>query len=164
MRWQKTATSNTSASYLNDISYFGQFSCGVPNLTVGEHFSLYRNLQNRDDAPRLAWQEILIDMLQIKPLWHCLYANLSSGQKSRLLLALTLLKKSHLWLLDEPWNSLDAHMSSCLWELISLHTNVKGSVIFVSHTQNLNNSSCREVAMQSASDLDNISAVDPYVA
>jgi ATP-binding cassette subfamily F protein 3 len=61
-------------------------------------------------------------------------ANLSGGEKARLLLGLATLKGPHLVILDEPTNHLDIDSRSALIEAINDHA---GAVILVSHDRYL---------------------------
>jgi heme exporter protein A len=60
---------------------------------------------------------------------------LSAGQKRRVLLARLLLRKAKLWILDEPFNALDAHAVEMLSELISEHIVSGGAAILTSHQE-----------------------------
>ena len=57
-------------------------------------------------------------------------ANLSGGQKARLLLLLATLDNPHLLILDEPTNHLDIESREALIEAL---TKFSGAVILVSH-------------------------------
>jgi len=58
---------------------------------------------------------------------------LSAGQKKRLSLARLLVRDCPVWLLDEPYASLDDHGQERVDELITHHLNDDGSVILATH-------------------------------
>ena len=66
----------------------------------------------------------------------------SGGQRTRLLLALTMLSNPHLLILDEPTNHLDTESMEAL--AIALHC-FEGGVVVVSHNREFCQSFCREL-------------------
>ena len=60
---------------------------------------------------------------------HCL----SAGQKKRVLMARMLTRRAQVWILDEPFNALDAHAVGELQDLIVEHLQDNGLVVLTSH-------------------------------
>lgn len=58
---------------------------------------------------------------------------LSAGQKKRVLMARMLTRRAQIWILDEPFNALDAHAVHELQELITEHLESNGLVVLTSH-------------------------------
>jgi len=78
--------------------------------------------------------------------------NFSGGEKSRLVLAITIYQKPNLLLLDEPTNHLDLEMREALAEALQ---EFSGAMVIVSHDRHLLNSTCDQlllVAQQSVSE------------
>ena len=59
--------------------------------------------------------------------------NLSAGQKRRLALARLLVTRSRLWILDEPFTSLDTHGISLIENMINQHLSEGGMLAVTSH-------------------------------
>ena len=58
---------------------------------------------------------------------------LSAGQKRRVLLARLLLRPADLWVLDEPFNALDAAGIGLLCTMIEGHLDAGGIAVLTSH-------------------------------
>jgi heme exporter protein A len=58
---------------------------------------------------------------------------LSAGQKKRVLMARMLTRRAQVWILDEPFNALDAHAVEELKGLIVEHLESDGLVVLTSH-------------------------------
>ena len=58
---------------------------------------------------------------------------LSAGQKKRVLMARMLTRRAQIWILDEPFNALDAHAAAELQGLIAEHLQHDGLVVLTSH-------------------------------
>jgi heme exporter protein A len=58
---------------------------------------------------------------------------LSAGQKKRVLMARMLTRCAQIWILDEPFNALDAHAVEELQGLIAEHLQRNGLVVLTSH-------------------------------
>lgn len=58
---------------------------------------------------------------------------LSAGQKQRVSLARLLLSPARLWILDEPFTTLDVHGVAALEELLASHVTGGGSVVVTTH-------------------------------
>ena len=66
--------------------------------------------------------------------------NLSAGQQRRLALARLLVTDTVLWILDEPFTSLDTHGIKTIEHLLDQHTGNGGMLAVTSHhAVNLNN-------------------------
>jgi len=58
---------------------------------------------------------------------------LSAGQRQRIALARLLLQKARLWVLDEPFTSLDVHGIAWVQSLLDKHLRTGGLVVLTSH-------------------------------
>ena len=72
--------------------------------------------------------------------------NLSAGQQRRLALARLLVTESVLWILDEPFTSLDVHGIQVIEALLEAHT-AKGGMLAVTshHAVNLNSTAVQRI-------------------
>ena len=86
-------------------------------LTVAEHLELYARIKGTTGEIKAEIDEILgdIDLLHKK---NYLAGNLSGGQKRKLCVAIALIGKSQVILLDEPTSGMDTYARRHLWEML----------------------------------------------
>jgi len=87
------------------VGYSFQRPCFFDDLTVRENLRVFRSLQ--DDPPAWDWVESLIDGLRLDPAAHRVAGTLSGGFSTKLDLALGLLSRPDVLLLDEPLTDVD---------------------------------------------------------
>jgi ABC-type multidrug transport system ATPase subunit len=101
-------------------------------LSALENLRLFARLAGEDEpdeaAARLAERYGLPDSRQLS-------GDLSVGMRQRLNLAIALLGKPDVLLLDEPTASLDPEQRQLLWETVATHAGDGGSVVYA--TQNI---------------------------
>ncbi|PIU69026.1 ABC transporter ATP-binding protein [candidate division WWE3 bacterium CG06_land_8_20_14_3_00_42_16] len=127
--------SGTEDPALNKINFASGYA-NIPsrltikeNLTVFAHFYQVANYQ--DKIKRLATEFEVQDLLN-KPL-----TQLSSGQKTRVMLMKAMINYPHLLLLDEPTASLDPDISQKVRQfLLSQREKYNVSLLFTSHNMN----------------------------
>ncbi len=102
------------------------------DLTVLESLQFMARLHGRDAAPAA-----LLDALRRLNLHSrrdALVRTLSQGQRRRVALARLLIEpNASLWILDEPYDALDADGSALLDEVLGAHAARGGSVVLTSH-------------------------------
>jgi ABC-2 type transport system ATP-binding protein len=117
------------------VGYSSQENSFYPKLTVEENMNFFANLYNMDKQTR---KTRIIELLHIFNLTHNRHAyaeDLSGGMKRRLDLAISLVHKPEILILDEPTNGLDINLQIELWNYI-LKINSEGTTIIVT-THNL---------------------------
>ncbi len=97
--------------------------------TVFENLSFWAALWQ---APAGA-VESAIEKMGIAALKHLPVRRLSAGQKRRVSLARVVLKPAQLWLLDEPFNGLDAGAAQLLRDALAAHVAAGGMAVVASH-------------------------------
>ena len=115
------------------ISWMSQSPALLPWLTALENVKLALRFFTNGSRPNLSPEEVLKmvgleDDLQVYP------GMLSGGMQQRLALARTLISDSRLWLMDEPFASLDELTREHLtYELLDLWQPVCPTVLWVTH-------------------------------
>ncbi len=101
------------------------------NLTVEENLIMWSRISSRNfSEPKLTK---VFDFFQLKEIRKNLVGNLSQGQRKKVTLSKLLISKSQLWLLDEPFNSLDSKSVKKTIKLIERHTQNGGSTLLTNH-------------------------------
>ena len=77
--------------------------------------------------------EAALDKVDLYGFEDVLTRNLSAGQQRRLALARLLVTDTVLWILDEPFTSLDVHGIKVVEELLEAHTSNGGMLAVTSH-------------------------------
>lgn len=130
-----------------DIGYVGHLDGVKKELTVLENLkmSLALSLNGRYSI------EQALEIVDLVAYDYSLVQALSAGQKRRLSLARLLITKKNLWVLDEPFTSLDKEGIQLIESLIHEHIVKGGMIILSSHhklvihetvVQKINLSSC----------------------
>lgn len=124
-----------------DISmvFQGAMNAFNPVLTIGaqvEHILRAHPEVYRDRAEGKAYFEHLLDQVQLEPdrIWGSYESQLSGGMKQRVAIAVALLLKPELLILDEPTTALDVLNQRLVIDILKdLHAELGTTVIFVTH-------------------------------
>lgn len=130
--WQQQAITKDSYEYRDQLLYIGHQTALKPEMSAIENLIFLASLHG------LSYNETEITAafkqwdLQGKTL-HLPCRQLSQGQKQRVALAQLNLSQQQVWILDEPFNSLDATGASTLAQLLQKHLEAKGILVLTSH-------------------------------
>ena len=101
------------------------------DLTINENLQIWANLAGVNLSKELF--EKSLDYFSLSEIKHILVGKLSQGQKKKIALTKLLLINCSLWILDEPFNSLDKESVEILKKLFLSHKRNGGVVLFASH-------------------------------
>jgi heme exporter protein A len=131
IRWQGEPIADDFAGYVDQMLYIGHAG-GVKNsLTPEENLTWLASLQDQHISRDDIWNALVKVGLQGYEDSFC--GSLSAGQKKRVNLARLYLIESRLWLLDEPFSSIDVDGVKNLENQIEKHLSEAGMVILTSH-------------------------------
>ena len=131
MHWNGESISKSSDEFREEIIYVGHQNPVKRNLTVEENLLFWVKLigEHRE-------KESVDKALSIFELYHLRSTPsrfLSAGQTRRLYLARLVASKASVWLLDEPFNSLDQSSINVLQSIIDSHIKDGGAAIMATH-------------------------------
>ncbi|HXY56561.1 MAG TPA: ABC transporter ATP-binding protein [Nitrososphaerales archaeon] len=89
----------------------------------------------------------LADAFEVASTFDSAIATLSMGTKQKIAIIAALLHQPPVLLLDEPLNSLDARSSRILKELLSLHVQRGGAVLFSTHVMEIAQRLCSRIGI-----------------
>jgi multiple sugar transport system ATP-binding protein len=119
-----------------DVSMVFQSIALYPHLNVEENiiFALKLRKVPRSEIERRV--NDVVPMLGMQPYLGRKLHQLSGGERQRVAIAKALVKRPRLFLLDEPFSSLDADMRRQLrTELVRIHRSLETTMVFVTHDQ-----------------------------
>jgi len=122
-------TISPDSDYFHNISYIGHFNGIKDELSVEENLNLMRSLAVASDINL----EAVLRKIGLLKQADVITRQLSAGQKRKLSLARLMMTKNSLWVLDEPFTSLDKDSVQFFESLIKEHINKGGMLILTSH-------------------------------
>ena len=123
-----------SYEYQSDIFYLGHLPALSPELHCKENLDYLTQLNNRSSDLELS--EALTNV-GLKNFEYEYAANLSAGQKRRVVLSALFITQAKVWLLDEPFTALDTDGISVIETQITKHS-VDGGICVLTTHQNCN--------------------------
>ncbi|XP_077512100.1 phospholipid-transporting ATPase ABCA3-like [Amblyomma americanum] len=96
-----------------------QFDVLFSDLTVMEHLTYYAKLQGHGAVQLSKMIDETLDAVKLAEKKHSFPPQLSGGMKRRLSMAIALVGKPKLLILDEPTTGMDPETQRSIWELIS---------------------------------------------
>jgi heme exporter protein A len=131
VHWQGQPIHQIRQDYYHQLLYLGHKIGIKAQLTVRENLELAASLG------RVVCDSMLevLARFGLDKLQHALCYRLSAGQKQRVALARLLILHAKLWLLDEPFTSLDRESVVILENILAEHVSCGGSVILASHQE-----------------------------
>jgi heme exporter protein A len=127
--WGGASIERLGPEYHRHVAYVGHNDGVKRELTVAENLRMARALGTEG---RLSIAEAL-HKVHLAGFEDVPASNLSAGQRRRLALARLLVTDSLLWVLDEPFTSLDRHGIGIVEELMAEHVARGGMLVMTSH-------------------------------
>jgi ABC-2 type transport system ATP-binding protein len=115
------------------IGYMPQEIALYPDLRVRQTVQFFGGLYGLTKEETAKREEELLSFIDLKPKRDEMVSNLSGGMKHRLSLAVSLIHKPELLLLDEPTVGVDPELRAAFWEYFSNLTSEGMTVLITTH-------------------------------
>ena len=129
INWGGEDINRLGADYHEHTAYVGHRDGIKLDLTPLENLAMARAL----GKPNETTLEDALEKVDLYGFEDVLTRNLSAGQQRRLALARLLVTDTALWILDEPFTSLDVHGIKVIEELLDNHPSRGGMLAVTSH-------------------------------
>ncbi len=119
-----------------NISIVFQNYALYPNMTVYENLAFPLSVRRYDKVETKKLVEDVAEKLEISSYLKRKPKTLSGGQRQRVAIGRAMIRKPHVFLLDEPLSNLDASLrEKTREELIRLHNSIEAVFLYVTHDQ-----------------------------
>ncbi len=130
--WNSQSIVECRNEYQQQMSYLGHSNGVKDALTVSENLAVMQALSGRENHADI---DTVLKTIGLPGMHDVMLGKMSAGQKRRTGLTRLLINQSHLWLLDEPFTSLDTDGKNIIEDLIVKHCQNGGIVIFATHQE-----------------------------
>lgn len=127
--WRGKAIDQLAGEYYEQVGYVGHHDGIKRGLTCLENLRLVQAM----GKPTELDLDTVLDRVNLYRYGDTLVASLSAGQKRRLALARLIVTESLLWILDEPFTSLDKKSMGYFESLFAQHLQQQGIIVMTSH-------------------------------
>ena len=127
--WHGIAISGQGSNYYERVSYIGHHDGVKRELTCLENLRLVQAMGN----PSAIDLDDALEQVNLYRYGDTPVGNLSAGQRRRLALARLIVTEADLWILDEPYTSLDKASMALFQSLFETHLKNKGIIVMTSH-------------------------------
>jgi heme exporter protein A len=133
VRWRGQGIRRLKEEYHREMAYVGHLNGVKDELTAFENLQMAGQLAGVKTGGERA--EAALQRLELTACAELPGKVLSQGQKRRVALARLLLAPKALWIMDEPFNALDAKAVGMIQNILSEHLDGGGMVILTTHQE-----------------------------
>jgi heme exporter protein A len=127
--WHETAISESDSNYYERVIYVGHHDGVKRELTCLENLRLVQAMGN----PSAIDLDDALEQVNLYRYGDTPVSNLSAGQRRRLALARLVVTEADLWILDEPYTSLDKVSMVLFQTMFEMHLKQGGIIVMTSH-------------------------------
>ncbi len=129
------------------IGYVSEEPLIFKSMSPKQLFNFITSIRNLDEEETLEKLRYYLESLEAEEYYEKLIATLSRGTKQKIQVIAALLHDPDLLILDEPLTGLDAKSSKVVKEIVELHTERGGSVIFSTHILEIAEEICDRICI-----------------
>ena len=129
--WNDRAISQQQEEFNANLLFLGHHAGVKPELTAWENLRFFQKTTTSRQPAEVLWETLqIVGLLGYEDIPT---SQLSAGQQKRVSLARLWLSTAPLWILDEPFNTIDKRGVEVLTHLFEFHASQGGIVIITSH-------------------------------
>ncbi len=129
------------------VGYVSEEAILYSSMTARDVFELVASVREMDAAVATERMERYLSIFDALGVLDQSMTTLSRGQKQKVEITATLLHRPDLLILDEPLSGLDAKAVRVFKEILALHTERGGSVLFSTHILEIAEDLCDEICV-----------------
>jgi ABC-2 type transport system ATP-binding protein len=129
------------------VGYVSEEPLIFKSLTPKDLFNFVASIRQLDEQEASIKVKEYLDSLEATEYYNQLIATLSHGNKQKIQIIASILHEPDLLILDEPLSGLDAKSVRVVKEILNLHTERGGSVVFSTHIMELAEELCDRIAI-----------------
>ena len=129
------------------VGYVSEEPLIFKSLTPKDLFNFIASIRHLDEQEATIKVKEYLDSLEATEYYNQLIATLSHGNKQKIQIIASILHEPDLLILDEPLSGLDAKSVRVVKEILNLHTERGGSVVFSTHIMELAEELCDRIAI-----------------
>jgi ABC-2 type transport system ATP-binding protein len=142
------------------IGYVAEEPLIFKSLTPRDLFKFIASIRGMDDMVASKRGYEYLESLEALPYYHKLIATLSHGNKQKVQIIAAIIHEPELLILDEPLSGLDAKSVKVVKEIIKIHTQDGGSVLFSTHIMEIAEELCDRIAILNKGKIVGIGTID----
>ena len=127
--WQGKTIEQQAADYYEQVNYVGHHDGVKRELTCLENLRLVQAM----GKPSAVELDDALERVNLYRYGDTLMGSLSAGQKRRLALSRLIVTEAKLWILDEPFTSLDKNSMAMFESMFEQHLEQQGIIVMTSH-------------------------------
>ena len=127
--WQGKTIEQHAADYYEQVNYVGHHDGVKRELTCLENLRLVQAM----GKPSGIELDDALDKVNLYRYGDTLMGSLSAGQKRRLALSRLIVTEAKLWIMDEPFTSLDKNSMAMFEAMFEQHLQQQGIIVMTSH-------------------------------
>ncbi len=129
------------------IGYVAEEPLIFKSLTPKDLFSFIASIRKLDERETAKRARDYLESLEALQYYEQLVATLSHGNKQKIQIIAAILHEPELLILDEPLSGLDARSVKVVKEILDLHTQNGGSVLFSTHIMEIAQDLCDRIGI-----------------
>ncbi|TFF91264.1 ABC transporter ATP-binding protein [Candidatus Thorarchaeota archaeon] len=129
------------------VGYVPEEQLLYESLTPKELFEFVASIRGLDPEKTETRLAKIMDALEFREYYNSLIVTLSSGSRQKVLIITALLHAPKLLILDEPFSGLDVRTTRILKDVVEIHSESGGSVLFSTHIMEMAQALCDRVGI-----------------